>query len=525
MKKRYFILILICILLVSFLNIAFLYQYQFLIDALAGQNQAAFGRQVLLMCGTIAAMLLVEYGRQVSNETYLAEVGYHLQATLLGKIFTKTYLDYNKEEPGYYLSQVTNDIEEVKESHYDSFFSLFQGLCSFAIASLALLSLDPLTAALLVFTSFLPVLIPYAFRTKRRHLQNDLSKAQKAYHTHLFDHLVAFLEVKNLKPLPKLLETLNHSYLGTNSRALTLAKTTSGMNVLVGLAFYATSLVIVFVGGHQVLVGQLSLGGLTAILTISEQLVDPINSIADAWLNRHGIKDLRQAILDDEPTCSDQSQLLSLNTVNFTGLVIEQLHYELDGKCLFDQFSARFAPGQHSLIIGQSGRGKSTLGLLLTKNLPLQDGGISLNGQSFTDLSYEAVQTCLAYVPQTTHLFQASIRDNLTLGYQVSDQTLLTLLATMGLADRFPDSAALNEVVTDKLGISGGQKQRLVLIRALVQNKPVLLIDEGLSALDPETFAQVEAYLTSLMDRTVIHISHVRSEESLARYKQVIDLT
>ncbi|WP_153046620.1 ATP-binding cassette domain-containing protein, partial [Streptococcus suis] len=85
---------------------------------------------------------------------------------------------------------------------------------------------------------------------------------------------------------------------------------------------------------------------------------------------------------------------------------------------------------------------------------------------------------------------------------------LMFLIKTMNLDSRFPSYASLNEEISDDSGLSGGQKQRLLLIRALLQDKDILLLDESLSALDQETYTVIEAYLTSLADKTLIHISH-----------------
>ncbi|MDG4517379.1 ATP-binding cassette domain-containing protein [Streptococcus suis] len=93
---------------------------------------------------------------------------------------------------------------------------------------------------------------------------------------------------------------------------------------------------------------------------------------------------------------------------------------------------------------------------------------------------------------------------------------------TMNLDSRFPSYASLSEEISDDSGLSGGQKQRLLLIRALLQDKDILLLDESLSALDQETYTVIEAYLTSLADKTLIHISHRVSDEVLSRYDGVV---
>lgn len=375
MKNKFFWLTISCIFTVSLLNIAFLYQYKDIIDAIAVQNQRDFLNQVFVMGIIVIIMLIFEYIRQIVNVLYLNQIGFQLQATLIGKLLSKPYDVFAKQGSGHYISQVNNDLEQLKEGYYDAFFTIFQGVCSFLIASFALLNLDVITALFIILVSFLPVIIPYLFKQRRRKNQNDISYAQQFYHTRLSDVLNGWLAVKNVKQTEEIVGELDRRYKGINSKVSKANQTTVTMRLLVGFVFYITVIVILVVGGMQVFAGVLTVGGLTAILTISEQLVEPINSVAAALLDRHAVKDLKALFT---PSITSSTALKTLTSAIKT-ITIQNLSYCVGGKTLFHHFNYVFEQGKSYLIIGKSGCGKSTLGLLLTKNISLQTGNILFN--------------------------------------------------------------------------------------------------------------------------------------------------
>ncbi|HFI0305164.1 ATP-binding cassette domain-containing protein [Streptococcus suis] len=512
-----------CIFTVSLLNVAFLYQYSYIIDAIAGKDMQAFILYLVSMSVTVLAMLVFEYVRQIVNVIYLNQIGFDLQATFIGKILNLSYGQFAEQGAGAYISQINNDLERVKDEYYDAFFTIFQGSCTFVIASFALLSLDGWTAIFIILISFLPVLIPYLFKEKRRQNQLAISEAQQDYNTRVTDIFFSYLQVKNSDRRSAIVEELDSRYQQANRQISLANQTTVTMRLLVGLVFYVTTLLIILIGGYQVFAGSLTVGGLTAILTISEQLVDPINSVANAFLDRHAVKDLRKEFQAELTSISDSQGLSSVSQPVQT-LEICNGRLTLGDKLVFDGLNIRFERGKKYVVVGESGAGKSSLALLLTKNSQLQDGDILFNQTPIHELSYQEVQEKLAYLPQEGYLFHDTVLYNLTLGREVAEEKVMQLLAVMGLTSRFPTYPSLMELVSDESGLSGGQKQRLNLIRVLLEEKEVLLLDESLSALDAETYRRVEEYLTSLPNVMLIHISHRLSDDTVNLYDELIRL-
>jgi len=175
-------------------------------------------------------------------------------------------------------------------------------------------------------------------------------------------------------------------------------------------------------------------------------------------------------------------------------------------------------------IMGRSGSGKSTIADILTRILPLSSGDIKLNGESINYYSAYSLRKNCTVVSQETFLFNESIFDNLIYGAVEYDNDLIeAALKAVDLLD-FVNSLpnGLDTALQDGAkNLSGGQKQRLSIARALIRDKPVLILDESTSALDHETEKIVIESLRSLVKnngKTIIFITHKKSTAELSDF-------
>ncbi|HEM4129414.1 TPA: ABC transporter ATP-binding protein [Streptococcus suis] len=196
MKKRHFMLTVVCITIVAALNIFFNYHISNIIDSLTAKDSLAFYDSILLIVGVVLLLLAAELVREISNQRFLNRISYKIKATLVGRILTGRGLLSQSETSGY-VSKINNDIERVTELYYDTFFSLYQGLVSFLIASLALFSLDIQVSLTILLVSAIPLGIPYLVNTYRTKVEEAISLEKVSYQSKLQDLLGNLLLVKN----------------------------------------------------------------------------------------------------------------------------------------------------------------------------------------------------------------------------------------------------------------------------------------------------------------------------------------
>ncbi len=270
---------------------------------------------------------------------------------------------------------------------------------------------------------------------------------------------------------------------------------------------------LAFVGTIGLLVWSISAGGVSPsilILFISaygtlrglvERLSEDIKDYMDTGAYLRQLDDILQ-----QPTGVDQKKLKAWKTIELRDVAFT---YK-DGSHRVTIPNFTLHSGNKVCITGPSGQGKSTFLNLLTNQLTPQEGVRTINGHSFDEMS-ELLSQNTAVIAQDVDLFNVSVRENLTLGQTIVDDTLVVYIKAMGLQDWYKSlKHGLDTVVGEKgTTLSAGQKQRLNILRGLLLNRQIYILDEPTSHLDDATEKLVVDFLKrELKDKTVVVVTH-----------------
>jgi ATP-binding cassette subfamily B protein/subfamily B ATP-binding cassette protein MsbA len=283
------------------------------------------------------------------------------------------------------------------------------------------------------------------------------------------------------------------------------------------------STVLYIVGANLVFNFQLSIGSVFAFITYSAYVTGPISAILNIGYLLSGIIPSTKRYYNFM-ALHEEDDNGNLIVPNFGELVLKNIFfgYETDKPILID-VNIDFQKGSKTALIGRNGSGKTTIINLLTRLYAPINGKILLNGTDISMISLQEYRNMVSVVSQQIYLFNDTIRNNICLYEQMDDAVIEEACKDSGLEDFIKEVSLDYMVGQNGAMLSGGQKQKIALARALIHNKPIIIFDEATSNTDAYSEQQINGLLnTKLKEKTVIVITH--KKEILSKVDQIVVL-
>ncbi len=272
---------------------------------------------------------------------------------------------------------------------------------------------------------------------------------------------------------------------------------------------------ILWYGGKMVLIDkEISGGQFITFLGLAYNILTPVKGISNAIAevkngNASAVRILE--ILETKNPISDKPNAINKQTFD-SEIKLENIYFKYKDDYVLNNFSLTIPKGKTIALVGQSGSGKSTLANLIPRFYDINKGKIFIDGIDIKDISKHSLRNLMGIVTQDAILFNDSIRNNITLPKPNSSLEDITLASQTANAHEFikdfPQEYDTN-IGDSGNNISGGQKQRLSIARAILKNSPIMILDEATSALDTESEKLVQDALENMMkNRTSIVIAH-----------------
>ncbi len=283
---------------------------------------------------------------------------------------------------------------------------------------------------------------------------------------------------------------------------------------MTGIVSFAPVIVFIF-GTFRVINNQTSIGNLVAISSLIIYLFSPLQEIAMAKIKMQRPRAMWEKI---NSLLNEREEDLSGTDMNGYDLKLVDISFAYNGKDnIFKNMNLSVDSGKMIGIAGKTGSGKSTLYKLISKFYDIDSGNFYIDGKDSKSVSTKELRKKIAYVNRNTYIFNDSVRENITLGKEISEPKITEALRIACLDDTFkPESL----VGSEGKAISDGQRVRLAIARAVIKNPSIFLIDEALSTLDPSTEARIIKNLRNhFPDSTFVVISH---RDSIFKYMDQI---
>jgi len=332
-------------------------------------------------------------------------------------------------------------------------------------------------------------------------------------------------------------EDANREYI---RRSLGLVRLMGMLWPTLELMLGAAVVIVLWLGGRQVLLGKMNVGDFVAFNTYMVQLTWPV--IALGWvinIFQRGTASLAriQEILSQQPEIADAIGSSGHRAIgpsenrssDFLGEIeFRNLNFDYDGVPILKDINLRIPAGSSLAIVGPTGSGKTTLVNLIPRIYDAQSGAVLIDGRPIREFPLDFLRRQIGFVPQETFLFSDTIRENIAYGISREDgeASLDDIKAAAQVANIAQDIEAFPEGYNTTVGergitLSGGQKQRTAIARALLRSPRILVLDDALSSVDTQTEDKILNHLREVMrGRTTIFISHrvstVRNADAIA---------
>lgn len=445
-------------------------------------------------------------------------IGLRIVANLRNSLYEqiqKQSLSFFAQHPtGLLMSRITNDVNSIQSATSEAVTSLIKDTVTI-IALVCVIFYTDWKLALVAMIVFPATIYPISRFGKKIRKVTTSTQITMGTLTSLLQETISGTRIVKAfcmeKYENKRFEAENERLFKLNMKTTTIwAITAPVMDFLGSLGIAA----VVFYGGYNVLHGNSTPGTFSSFLAAALMLYEPVKRLTNVnnTINQ-GIAGAERvfSIIDLTPDIEDKPDATVLPPVS-AGIQIENVNFSYEATPVLKNINLSIKVGEVVAFVGMSGGGKTTLVNLIPRFYDVTGGRVLIDGHDVRDVTMQSLRGQVAIVTQQTILFNDSVRNNIA--YGDIDRTEDDIINAAKAANAHDFIVKLPEGYNSNIGelgtkLSGGEKQRISIARALLKNAPILILDEATSSLDTEAEIEVQEALDNLMKgRTTLVIAH-----------------
>ncbi|MFN2502259.1 MAG: ABC transporter ATP-binding protein [Pyrinomonadaceae bacterium] len=495
--------------------------FEGMIAGFIGLLPGAGSREGLLLWTIGATILLFFTAWALGLASAYANIGfgqrmiYDLAEDLFGHLQRLSLRFHSRKSVGDLIRRITTDTGSVSTIVNDALLPVVTSVFTLISMFFIMWQMDAVLTGLALIVIPLMILTVHLYSKQ----MNDLSYRQHEIEGEIYDVVEQTLSAIPIVKAYTREEHIDKTFRDVTERTLgatiASAKAQFRFKVLIGASTAVGTALMLWMGGHHVLEGHLTVGSILVFLSYLGSMYGPLESLmyTSMTINEAAGSGRRvMEILDTEREVEDRSDARTIETVQgHVRFENVSFGYESDRQVLND-ISFEALPGQTVAIVGRTGAGKSTLVSLIPRFFDPGTGTVTIDGYDICDIKLKSLRDQIGIVLQEPFLFPMTIAENIAYGQPGAPRDDIVAAARASNAHQFieqlPDG--YDTVVGERgANFSGGERQRLSIARALLKNAPILILDEPTSALDAQTEAMLLEALERLMKgRTTFIIAH-----------------
>lgn len=492
------------------------------IDAVIGMNRDAFQSQIFILFGFALLLIPTNLGVAYFKGLYKRRAIVNAKRHYMDRIFKKDINKFQSENTALYLSTLTNDVSNIEMNYIDGIFEVVVNLMNFMVGIAVIAYVSPIALVAGLIIGVVGTITSVLMSKPLQKHQEQRSAFYTSYTSYIKEFLSAFHIIKSNNLNTKVRDDFYKKSEDIQEKGYQIDKIISYISAT---QIFLEYFMMYGLLGFSVLLafrGNLTIGGVVLIVNNTEKIMFPLMQISE-WLPKilssKGIFNKIQVLLDDVVNHEE-----TIAITDFENLIhFDEVSFSYDTQEVLNNVSFKLKKGEKYLIVGPSGGGKSTVLKLIRKYFNPGNGKITIDDQNIKQITKETYFHQLANIEQQVFIFEDTVKNNLCLYKNYSDEEVQVAIERAGLADfvdNHPDG--LERMLFDNgKNISGGEKSRIAIARGLLQHAKIIILDEAFASLDGGIAREIEKTLLALEGVTVINVSHVVFEESKQSYDQV----
>lgn len=451
-------------------------------------------------------MLVVKY----SEENIINSSSKLLKNNLFSSILDKKIVKFKENNSGTYISTLTVDADIIINTYYRAILNLYSMSIGFIASFVTVVNIDLKISLILLSVGFLSFLTPKLFEKKLCGLQQAYSDCQGKYNTKIKDFFEGIEVIKMYNVLKHILNIHNSANLHVVNTRTKLEKLTFSVG-WISIIFSSLMYIITFVvGGYLIIKGKTTAGYIVALSQLVGGVVSPLEGVPNLIASIKSSKPIRNKLYEILYKDVETSGIVKLEK-EINSIELNNVSFSYNSKDLIlNNISCKFMDNRKYCIVGKSGSGKTTLAKLLMNYYNINKGSISVNGVNINKYNKNSLYSNMSYINQNVFIFDDTFRNNICLYNDYSQKEIIDVIHKVGL-DKVVNSLpnGIDSILKEGGSIlSGGEKQRIGIARALITGTKVVIFDEATANLDNLTTDVIINTLSKLKDTMCIIITH-----------------
>lgn len=480
-----------------------------------GRIQALAIICVLVICSIVLKNIFL-YGAMYVLTPIRNNIINDMRTDMFKKILALPVGFFNEQRKGDIMSKLTNDLQDVEFSTISFLESFFREPILIVLYLFAMINLSPeLSVFLLLFLPLAGLIIGRIGRSLKK-VSNSVQVKLGEILSTIEETLGGIRVVKAFNAEAQQLEKFkqeNNQLLLIKNQTIRRRDLASPVSETLGIVAVCC---VLYYGGSLVLNKSFTLNGpdFLTFIAIFTQIINPLKAFSTASYNiQKGAASIAriQKLIKEEQTVKEDPNPVSIDAFN-DSIELRDVGFAYQDKIILDKINLTIKKGQTIALVGSSGAGKSTLADLIPRFHDATSGEVLIDGINIKQYKMNDLRNLMGIVTQDPILFNDSIKANIALGnLQAPEENIIQAARIANAHDFIQQKEETYHTLVGDRGskLSGGEKQRVTIARAVLKNPPILILDEATSSLDTESEKWVQDAINQLMkDRTSIIIAH-----------------